>query len=150
MSFSLRILLMKAAIYFYTFTVLMIPLLGADHQQLMCLRNHDCKLKNRAKTLRSKATRIRNTICNEQTCTKCLNLFATASNISQVPRKMKLGCAIILKLRSCCTKNSAGDYAFSTPHKLTQTTKFDKGNMDIKSAGKYRHITCQKVQNISD
>ena len=91
---------MKVAFYFYLLAVWMIQFVEAKNERLMFFRKHHDKMKIRA--MGRKATDVRNKVCSAQTCTKCLNVFATASKITGVTRKMKLSCATILKLRTCC------------------------------------------------
>ena len=53
------------------------------------------------KSLRSEI--VRNSVCNAQTCIKCLSFFTTTGRTDST-RKMKKQCRKILTLRGCCTQ----------------------------------------------
>ena len=96
------IFVMKVAFYFLQF--LMVSFGEAKNQRFMFSRKHHDKVKHHGWTMGIKETIVRYKMCNAQTCIKCLNVFATSSNISGVPQKTKLSCAYILKLHNCCPK----------------------------------------------
>ena len=93
---------MKVAFYFSQF--LMISFGEATNQRMMFFRKHHAKVKHHGLTMAMKETIVRYKMCNAQTCMKCLNVFATASNISGVPRNTKVSCVYILQLQNCCPK----------------------------------------------